>query len=89
MRIAYDIQMATCDLSFEVSSDLSSWIFIRAEVKPDFSLPMPTPCEKEHGSTKNSENLHHKLLSLIPPRPSQKPLFHFRSVCKDVTKGFF
>lgn len=44
--IACDIQMATCDLCFEVSSDLSSRIFMRPKVKPDFSLPMPTPCEK-------------------------------------------
>lgn len=48
MRIACDTQMATCDLSFEVSSDLSSQIFIWTKVKPDFSLLMPTPCEKEH-----------------------------------------
>lgn len=89
MSIACDIQMATCDLSFEVSSDLSSWIFIRTEVKPDFSLPMPTLCEKEHSENQNSKNLHHKLLSLIPSYPSQRPHFPFISVCKEITKKKF
>lgn len=51
MSIASDIQLATRDLSFEVSSDLSSRIFVWTEVKPDFSLPMPKPCEKEHSYT--------------------------------------
>lgn len=67
MSIACDIQMATCDLSFEVSSDLSSWIFIRAKVKLDFSLPMQTPCEKEPSKTKTQ--LRHKLLT-SPSYPS-------------------
>lgn len=66
MSIASDIQLATCDLSFEVSSDLSSRIFVWRKAKPDFSLPMQTPCEKkEHRYTQNLENLQCKLLGLI------------------------
>lgn len=75
MSIACDIQMATCDLSFEVSSDLSSWIFIWTEVKLVFSLPMLSPCEKEHSKNQNCQNLHHKLFSLIPSHSSQEPFF--------------
>lgn len=55
MRIACDTPMAICDLSFEVSSDSSPSIFIWNEVKPDFSLPMLTSCERAPAKPKLTE----------------------------------
>lgn len=69
MSIAGDIQLATRDLSFEVSSDLSSRIFVWTEVKPDFSLPMPTPCDKEHSYTLKLREPASQIARLNPPPP--------------------
>lgn len=55
MSIACDIQMATCDLSFEVSSDLSSWISIRPKLSRISHFPCRHPVKKSPAKPKLKE----------------------------------